>query len=148
MLEFVSLILFMNRFAFILILAGFVFLSCGGAVAATHEHHITAHHSASLFDKNSAEHKSHCTLRGHDISQICPKKISNNSIKELISSDCRTYPSDTSSDVTVNHTSSLLTMKMQFQAGLLLNGNRVTSQIYKTLPKILSVIEHPPKFSI
>jgi len=138
----------MNRFAFILILAGFVFLSCGGAVAATHEHHITAHHSASLFDKNSAEHKSHCTLRGHDISQICPKKISNNSIKELISSDCRTYPSDTSSDVTVNHTSSLLTMKMQFQAGLLLNGNRVTSQIHKTLPKFLSAIEHPPKLSI
>ena len=138
----------MNRFTFIVILAWFLFLSSGGAVAAIHENHITAHHSASLFDKNSAEHKSHCTLRGHDISQICPKKISNNSIKELISSDCRTYPSDMSSDVTVNHTSSLLTMKMQFQAGLLLNGNRVTSQIHKTLPKFLSAIEHPPKLSI
>ena len=138
----------MNRFTFIVILAWFLFLSSGGAVAATHEHHTTAHHPASLLDINSAEHKPHCTLRGHDISQICPKKISNNSIKELISSDCRTYPSDTSSDVTVNHTSSLLTMKMQFQAGLLLNGNRVTSQIHKTLPKFLSAIEHPPKLSI
>ena len=138
----------MNRFASVFILIGFVSLSCGGAVAATHEHHTTAHHSASLFDKNSAEHKSHCVLRGHDINQICPEKISNNNRKELISSDCGTHPSDTGSDIAVNHTSSLLTMKMQFQAGLLLNGNRVTSQIYKTLPKFLSAIEHPPKFSI
>ena len=138
----------MNRFAFTLILVGFVFLSCGGAVAATHEHHTTAHHPASLLDINSAEHKPHCTLRGHDISQICPEKISNNSIKELISSDCGTHPSDASSDIAVNHTSSLLTMKMQFQAGLLLNGNKVTSQIYKTLQKFLRAIEHPPKFNI
>ena len=138
----------MNKFASIFILIGFVSLSCGGAVAATHEHHTTAHHSASLFDKNSAEQKSHCILRGHDISQICPEKISNNSIKELISSDCGTHPSDTGSDIAVNHTSSLLTMKMQFQTGLLLNGNRVTSQIYKTLPMFLSAIEHPPKFNI
>lgn len=137
----------MNRFAFVL-LVGFVFLSCGGVVAATHEHHTSAHHSASLFDKNSAEQKSYCILRGHDISQVCPEKISNNSIKELISSDCGTHPSDASTDTAVNHTSSLMTMKMQFQAGLFLNGNRVTSQIYKTLPKFLSAIEHPPKFSI
>ena len=126
-----------------------VFFWCSSAIAATHEHHnTTTHNSISPFDKNKEGHSLHCALKGHPIDQICPENSLNNTIKELIASDCRSHPLDPSSDISINYSRSLLAVNMLFQSNLLFTGQRIISHIYKALPSIQSPIEHPPQHNI
>ena len=128
-----------------------VFFWCNSAIAATEHHnttHNTTHHSVSPFDKNKEGHSLHCALKGHPIDQICPENSLNNTIKELIASDCRSHPLDASSDISINYSRSLLAMNMLFQSNLLFTGQRIIPHIYKALPSIQSPIEHPPQHNI
>ena len=130
-----------------------VFFFCSSAIAATHEHHntthnTTTHHSISPFDKNNKGLSLHCALKGHPIDQICPENSLNNTIQELISSDCGSHPLDASSDISINYSRSLLAVNMRFQSNLLFTGQLIIPHIYKTHPNIQSPIEHPPQHNI
>ena len=130
-----------------------VFFWCSSAIAATHEHHntthnTTTHNSISPFDKNKEGRSLHCTLKGHPIDQICPENLLNNTIQELIASDCGSHPLDASSDIAINYSRSLLAVNMRFQSNLLFTGQLVIPHIYKTHPNIKSPIEHPPQHII
>ena len=126
-----------------------MFFWCSSAIAAIHEHHnTTTHNSISPFDKNKEGHSLHCALKGHPIDQICPENSLNNTIKELIASDCRSHPLDPSSDISINYSRSLLAVNMLFQSNLLFTGQRIIPHIYKALPSIQSPIEHPPQHNI
>ena len=129
-----------------------VFFWCSSAIATTEHynttHNTTTHHGISPFDKNKEGHSLHCALKGHPIDQICPENSLNNTIKELIASDCRSHPLDPSSDISINYSRSLLAVNMLFQSNLLFTGQRIISHIYKALPSIQSPIEHPPQHNI
>ena len=129
-----------------------VFFCCSSAIAATHEHHNTTHnathHPISPFDKNKEGLSLHCALKGHPIDQICPENSLNNTIQELIASDCRSHPLDAGSDISINYSRSLLAVNMRFQSNLLFTGQRIGPHIYKTRPSIQSPIEHPPQHNI
>jgi len=130
-----------------------VFFCCSSAIAATHEHHntthnTTTHHSISPFDKNNEGLSLHCALKGHPIDQICPENSLNNTIQELIASDCRSHPLDASSDISINYSRSLLAVNMRFQSNLLFTGQLIIPHIYKTRPNIQSPLEHPPQHNI
>ena len=130
-----------------------VFFWCGSAIAATHEHHntthnTTTHHGISPFDKNKEGHSLHCALKGHPIDQICPENSLNNTIQELIASDCRSHPLDAGSDISINYSRSLLAVNMRFQSNLLFTGQLIIPHIYKTRPNIQSPLEHPPQHNI
>ena len=129
-----------------------VFFWCSSAIAATHEHHNTAHnpthHPISPFDKNKERISLHCALKGHPIDQICPENSLNNTIQELIASDCRSHPLDAGSDINTNYSRSLLAVNMRFQSNLLFTGQLIIPHIYKTHPNIQSPIEHPPQHNI
>jgi len=130
----------------------FVFFWCSNAIAATHEHHNTTHnathHPISPFDKNKERISLHCALKGHPIDQICPENLLNNTTQELIASDCGSHPLDASSDISINHSRSLLAVNMRFQSNLLFTGQLIIPHIYKTHPSIQSPIEHPPQHII
>ena len=130
-----------------------VFFCCSSAIAATHEHlnttHNTAtHHPISPFEKNKETISLHCALKGHPIDQICPENLLNNTIQELIASDCGSHPLDASSKISINYSRSLLAVNMRFQSNLLFTGQRIGPHIYKTRPSIQSPIEHPPQHNI
>ena len=130
-----------------------VFFCCSSAIATTHEHHntthnTTTHHSISPFDKNNEGLSLHCSLKGHPIDQICPENSLNNTIQELIASDCGSHPLDASSDISINYSRSLLAVNMRFQSSLLFTGQLIIPHIYKTHPNIQSPIEHPPQHII
>ena len=129
-----------------------VFFWCSSAIAATEHHNTThnttTHHGISPFDKNKEGHSLHCALKGHPIDQICPENSLNNTIIELIASDCRSHPLDPSSDISINYSRSLLAVNMLFQSNLLFTGQRIIPHIYKALPSIQSPIEHPPQHNI
>ena len=130
-----------------------VFFCCSSAIAATHEHHntthnTTTHHSISPFEKNNEGFSLHCALKGHPIDQICPENLLNNTIQELIASDCRSHPLDAGSDISINYSRSLLAVNMRFQSNLLFTGQLIIPHIYKTHPNIQSPIEHPPQHNI
>ena len=130
-----------------------VFFWCSSAIAATHEHHntthnTTTHHPISPFDKNKERISLHCALKGHAIDQICPESLLNNTIQELIASDCGSHPLDASSDISINYSRSLLAVNMRFQSNLLFTGQLIIPHIYKTRPNIQSPIEHPPQHNI
>ena len=124
-----------------------VFFWFGSAMAATHGHHMITH-SVSPFDQNKEENLLHCSLKGHPIDQICPENSLNNTIQELISSDCGSRPLDASSDISINYSRSLLAVNMRFQSKLLFTGQLIIPHIYKTRPNIQSPIEHPPQHNI
>ena len=118
-----------------------VFFWCSSAMAAKHEHHNTTH--------NAKERISlHCALKGHPIDQVCPENLLNNTIQELIASDCGSHPLDASSDIIINYSRSLLAVNMRFQSNLLFTGQLIIPHIYKTRPNIQSPIEHPPQHNI
>lgn len=126
-----------------------VFFWCSNAVAATHEHHnTTIHHSISPFDKNKDRVLLHCALKGHPIDQVCQEDLLNNTIQELIASDCGSHPLDAGSDININYSRSLLAVNMEFQSNLLFTGQLITPHIFKNSPNIQSPIEHPPQQSI
>ena len=129
-----------------------VFFWCGSAIAATHEHlntaHNATHHPISPFDKSNEGRLLHCALKGHPIDQICPENLLNNTIQELIASDCVPHPLDASSDISINYSRSLLAVNMRFQSNLLFTGQLIIPHIYKTRPIIQSPIEHPPQHNI
>jgi hypothetical protein len=126
-----------------------VFFWCSNAVAATHEHHnTTTHHSISPFDKNKDRVSLHCALKGHPIDQVCQEDLLNNTIQELIASDCESHPLDTGSDININYSRSLLAVNMEFQSNLLFTGQLITPHIFKNSPNIQSPIEHPPQQNI
>ena len=126
-----------------------VFFWCSDAVAATHEHHnTTTHHSISPFDKNKDRVLLHCALKGHPIDQVCQEDLLNNTIQELIASDCGSHPLDAGSDININYSRSLLAVNMEFQSNLLFTGQLITPHIFKNSPNIQSPIEHPPQQNI
>ena len=126
-----------------------VFFWCSNAVAATHEHHnTTTHHSISPFDKNKDSVLLHCALKGHPIDQVCQEDLLNNTIQELIASDCGSHPLDAGSDININYSRSLLAVNMGFQSNLLFTGQLITPHIFKNSPNIQSPIEHPPQQNI
>ena len=126
-----------------------VFFWCSDAVAATHEHHnTTTHHSISPFDKNKDRVLLHCALKGHPIDQVCQEDLLNNTIQEIIASDCRSHPLDAGSDININYSRSLLAVNMGFQSNLLFTGQLITPHIFKNPPNIQSPIEHPPQQNI
>ena len=130
-----------------------VFFCCSSAIATTHEHHntthnTTTHHPISPFDKNKEGLSLHCALKGHPIDQICPENSLNNTIQELIASDCGSHPLDASSDISINYSRSLLAVNMRFQSNLLFTGQLIIPHIHKTHPNIQSPIDHPPQHSI
>jgi hypothetical protein len=126
-----------------------VFFWCSNAVAATHEHHnTTTHHSISPFDKNKDRVLLHCALKGHPIDQVCQEDLLNNTIQELIASDCGSHPLDAGSDININYSRSLLAVNMGFQSNLLFTGQLITPHIFKNSPNIQSPIEHPPQQNI
>jgi hypothetical protein len=126
-----------------------VFFWCSNAVAATHEHHnTTIHHSISPFDKNKDRVLLHCALKGHPIDQICQEDSLNNTIQELIASDCGSHPLDAGSDININYSRSLLAVNMGFQSNLPFTGQLITPHIFKNSPNIQSPIEHPPQQNI
>ena len=126
-----------------------VFFWCSNAVAATHEHHnTTTHHSISPFDKNKDRVLLHCALKGHPIDQVCQEDLLNNTIQELIASDCGSHPLDAGSDININYSRSLLAVNMGFQSNLLFTGQLITPHIFKNPPNIQSPIEHPPQQNI
>ena len=126
-----------------------VFFWCSNAVAATHEHHnTTTHHSISPFDKNKDRVLLHCALKGHPIDQVCQEDLLNNTIQELIASDCGSHPLDAGSDININYSRSLLAVNMEFQSNLLFTGQLITPHIFKNPPNIQSPIEHPPQQNI
>ena len=126
-----------------------VFFWCSSAIASTHEYHnTTTHNSISPFEKNKEGHSLHCALKGHPIDQIWPENSLNNTIQELISSDCGSHPLDASSDISINYSRSLLAVNMRFQSILLFTGQLIIPHIYKTHPNIQSPIEHPPQHNI
>ena len=126
-----------------------VFFWCSDAVAATHEHHnTTTHHSISPFDKNKDRVLLHCALKGHPIDQVCQEDLLNNTIQELIASDCGSHPLDAGSDININYSRSLLAVNMEFQSNLLFTGQLITPHIFKNPPNIQSPIEHPPQQNI
>ena len=126
-----------------------VFFWCSNSVAATHEHHnTTTHHSISPFDKNKDRVLLHCALKGHPIDQVCQEDLLNNTIQELIASDCGSHPLDAGSDININYSRSLLAVNMGFQSNLLFTGQLITPHIFKNPPNIQSPIEHPPQQNI
>ena len=126
-----------------------VFFWCSDAVAATHEHHnTTTHHSISPFDKNKDSVLLHCALKGHPIDQVCQEDLLNNTIQELIASDCGSHPLDAGSDININYSRSLLAVNMGFQSNLLFTDQLITPYIFKNSPNIQSPIEHPPQQNI
>ena len=126
-----------------------VFFWCSDAVAATHEHHnTTTHHSISPFDKNKDSVLLHCALKGHPVDQVCQEDLLNNTIQELIASDCGSHPLDAGSDININYSRSLLAVNMGFQSNLLFTGQLITPHIFKNSPNIQSPIEHPPQQNI
>ena len=126
-----------------------VFFWCSDAVAATHEHHnTTTHHSISPFDKNKDRVLLHCALKGHPIDQVCQEDLLNNTIQELIASDCGSHPLDAGSDININYSRSLLAVNMGFQSNLLFTGQLIPPHIFKNSPNIQSPIEHPPQQNI
>ena len=126
-----------------------VFFWCSHAVAATHEHHnTTTHHSISPFDKNKDRVLLHCALKGHPIDQVCQEDLLNNTIQELIASDCGSHPLDAGSDININYSRSLLAVNMGFQSNLLFTGQLITPHIFKNSPNIQSPIERPPQQGI
>jgi hypothetical protein len=126
-----------------------VFFWCSNSVAATHEHHnTTTHHSISPFDKNKDRVLLHCALKEHPIDQVCQEDLLNNTIQELIASDCGTHPLDAGSDININYSRSLLAVNMGFQSNLLFTGQLITPQIFKNSPNAQSPIEHPPQQNI
>jgi hypothetical protein len=126
-----------------------VFFWCSNAVAATHEHHnTTTHHSISPFDKNKERVSLHCALKGHPIDQVCQEDLLNNTIQEMIASDCGSHPLDAGSDININYSRSLLAVNMGFQSNLLFTGQLISPYIFKNSPNIQSPIEHPPQQNI
>ena len=125
-----------------------VFFWCSGAMAATHEHHMTTPHSISPFDQKNGGGSLHCALKGHPVDQICPEISLNNTIRELISSDCGNHTSGAKSDVGASSSIVLLISKIQLQNGFLPTGQQINLHNHETGHRFSESIDHPPQDTI
>ena len=124
-----------------------VFFWCGSSIAAAHEHH-TTHHSISPFDKTKERHSLHCALKGHRMDQVCPEISLNNTIRELISSDCGNHTSGAKSDVGASSSIVLPISKAQLQNGFLPTGQQINLYNHETGHRFSESIDHPPQDTI
>ena len=122
-----------------------VFFWCGGAIAATHEHHMTTPNSISPFDQKTGESSLHCALKGHPIDQICPEMSLNDTVGEQISADCGNHTSGANSDAGASSSISLLTSNIRSQNGFLPTGQQINLYNYDTDQLFSKSIDHPPQ---
>ena len=122
-----------------------VFLWCGSAIAAIHEHHMTTPNSISPFDQKKGESSLHCALKGHPIDQICPEMLLNDTVGEQISADCGNHTSGANSDVGASSSTSLLTSNIRSQKGFLPTGQQINLHNYEAGHHFSESIDHPPQ---
>ena len=122
-----------------------VFFCCGGAIAATHEHHMTTPNSISPFDQKKGGSSLHCALKGHPIDQICPEMSLNDTVGEQISADCGNHTSGANSDAGASSSISLLTSKIRSQKGFLPAGQQINLHNHEAGHHFGESIDHPPQ---
>ena len=122
-----------------------VFFWCGGAIAATHEHHMTTPNSISPFDQKTGESSLHCALKGHPIDQICPEMSLNDTVGEQISADCGNHTSGANSDAGASSSISLLTSNIRSQNGFLPTGQQINLHNHEAGHHFSESIDHPPQ---
>ena len=122
-----------------------VFFWCGGAIAATHEHHMTTPNSISPFDQKKGESSLHCALKGHSIDQICPEMSLNDTVGEQISADCGNHTSGANSDAGASSSISLLTSNIRSQNGFLPTGQQINLHNHEAGHHFSESIDHPPQ---
>ena len=126
-----------------------VFFWCGGAIAATHEHHMTTPNSISPFDQKKGGRSLHCALKGHRMDQICPEiSLNNTIIKEKISADCGNHTSSSHSDVGASSSINLLTSNIRLQNSFLLTGQQTNLHNQEVGHSFSESIDHPPQDTI
>ncbi len=122
-----------------------VFFWCGGAIAATHEHHMTTPNSISPFDQKKGGSSLHCALKGHSIDQICPEMSLNDAVGEQISADCGNHTSGANSDAGASSSISLLTSSLRIQNGFLHTGQQIDLHNHEAGHHFTEPIDHPPQ---
>ena len=122
-----------------------VFFWCGGAIAATHEHHMTTPNSISPFDQKKGGSSLHCALKGHSIDQICPEMSLNDTVEEQISADCENHTSGANSDAGASSSISLLTSNIRSQKGFLPTGQQINLHNHEAGHHFGESIDHPPQ---
>ena len=122
-----------------------VFFWCGGAIAATHEHHMTTPNSISPFDQKKGESSLHCALKGHSIDQICPEMSLNDTVGEQISADCGNHTSGANSDAGASSSISLLTSNIRSQKGFLPASQQINLHNREAGHHFGESIDHPPQ---
>ena len=122
-----------------------VFFWCGGAIAATHEHHMTTPNSISPFDQKKGGSSLHCALKGHPIDQICPEMSLNDTVGEQISADCGNHTSGANSDAGASSSISLLTSNIRSQKGFLPTGQQINLHNHEAGHHFSESIDHPPQ---
>ena len=122
-----------------------VFLWCGSAIAAIHEHHMTTPNSISPFDQKKGESSLHCALKGHSIDQICPEILLNDTVGEQISADCGNHTSGANSDAGASSSISLLTSNIRSQNGFLPTGQQINLHNHEAGHHFGESIDHPPQ---
>ena len=122
-----------------------VFFWCSGAMAATHEHHMTTQNSISPFDQKKGESSLHCALKGHSIDQICPEMSLNDTLGEQISADCGNHTSGANSDAGASSPMSLLTSNIRSQNGFLPTGQQINLHNHEAGHHFSESIDHPPQ---
>jgi len=122
-----------------------VFFWCGGAIAATYEHHMTTPNSISPFDQKKGGSSLHCALKGHSIDQICPEMSLNDALGEQISADCGNHTSGANSDAGASSSISLLTSNIRSQKGFLPTDQPINLDDYDTGQLFSKSIDHPPQ---
>ena len=122
-----------------------VFCWYGGAIAATHEHHMTIPNSISPFDQKKGGSSLHCALKGHSIDQICPEMSLNDTVGEQISADCGNHTSGANSDAGASSSISLLTSNIRSQKGFLPAGQQINLHNHEAGHHFGESIDHPPQ---
>ena len=122
-----------------------VFFWCGGAIAATHEYHMTTPNSISPFDQKKGESSLHCALKGHSIDQVCPEMSLNDAVGEQISADCGNHASGANSDAGASSSISLLTSNIRSQNSFLPTGQQINLHKYGACHHFSESIDHPPQ---
>lgn len=140
-----SSLLIMTRLFSVALFIVVVFFWCGGAIAATHEHHMTIPNSISPFDQKKGGSLLHCALKGHPIDQICPEMSLNDAVGEQISADCGNHTSGANSDAGASSSISLLTSNIRSQNGFLPTSQQINLYDYDTDQLFSQSIDHPPQ---
>ena len=122
-----------------------VFFWCSGAMAATHERHMTTPNSISPFDQKKGESSLHCALKGHSIDQVCPEMSLNDTVGEQISADCGNHTSGANADAGASFSISLLTSNIRSQNGFLPTSQQINLYDYDTDQLFSQSIDNPPQ---